>query len=71
MRLIHFIMPTVRRLLRKMMKIFLYRKGFAMNVTITKFPLTPSTPCLKGQCHRDLLLFQKPKNVFGLTETVN
>ena len=25
---------------------------------------------LKGQCHGDLLLFQKSKNVFGLTETV-
>ena len=24
---------------------------------------------LKGQCHGNLVLFQKPKNVFGLTET--
>ena len=25
---------------------------------------------LKGQCHGDLVLFQNPQNVFGLTETV-
>ena len=24
----------------------------------------------KGQCHRDLVLFQNPQNVFRLTETV-
>ena len=28
------------------------------------------TPALEGQCHRDLVLFQNPNNVFGLTETV-